>query len=313
MLGTERMDAAIAWHVRLSDPAAPAATWVEFTAWLEADSAHAEAYDAVAMADRELADTLEIAKADPQTPQNDNVPIALPWYKRRGLLAIVGSAVLAVLVAPTLMSGEDLEMIETKAGETRMIALRDGSQIHLNGGTRVLINRDTDRFVRLEAGEALFTIRHDAGSPFTVEAAGASLHDIGTIFNVRQDNDGLDVAVSEGAVLYDRRAEAITISEGHQLSVGASGGKPRVARIDSVSVGGWQQGRLAYQDARLATVAVDLERALGAPVSVNGAAADRRFSGVIQLGGDRAALFRRVEALLGVTARKTDTGWELAP
>lgn len=313
MSGTDRTDAAIAWHVRLSDPAAPVEAWVEFTDWLEADPANGEAYDILAMADAKLSDTLAISRADPGFPQNDNEAFDLPWYRRRGALAIAASAVLALLVSPLLMQGRDLEAIETRPGETRVIALKDGSRIDLNGGTRVLIDRKTDRFARLEAGEALFTVRHDAANRFTVEAGDASLHDIGTVFNVRHDDLGLDVAVSEGAVRYDHKAEAITVSAGNRLSVAANGRNPRVSRVDNDVVGSWQQGRLAYQNAALAMVAIDLSRALGTSVTATGAVADRRFSGVIQLGSDQAALFHRVEVLLGVKARKTDTGWELAP
>lgn len=309
----ERMDEAIAWHVRLSDPTVPADTWFAFSTWLEADPANAEAYDAVVSADDELADTLSITKTDPKSLQNDNDLVDQPWYRRRGLLAVAASALLTVFAIPALMRDDKLEMVETKLGETHVVAFKDGSRINLNGGTRIEIDRKTGRFAKLVAGEALFTIRHDAAHPFTVEAAGASLIDIGTVFNVRQGEDGLNVTVSEGAVRYEHKSAVITVPAGSRLDIANGGGKPRVSRFDAALVGGWQQGRLAYQDARLDAVAVDIGRAIGTPVTVIGGPADRRFSGVIQLGGDQHALFRRVEVLLGVTARKTDKGWELAP
>ncbi|MET0362420.1 MAG: FecR/PupR family sigma factor regulator, partial [Sphingobium sp.] len=46
-------EAAIAWHVAM--PSMDEAQWTAFTAWLEAEPAHAAAYDEVASADRALA------------------------------------------------------------------------------------------------------------------------------------------------------------------------------------------------------------------------------------------------------------------
>lgn len=308
----EPMDAAIAWHVRLSDPAVSADSWAAFTDWLEADPANANAYDIVAGADAYLTDTISMTRADPHLPKNDNEPAEVSWFRRRSLLAVAGVAALAALVSPVLMSRPDFQTIMTKSGESRVIALTDGSSIALNGSTSLVIDGNAERFARLVAGEAVFNIRHDADRPFIVEAGGATLRDIGTIFNVRQDVDGLDVSVSEGAVEYAGRT-AVTVSAGNQLRIAAGGGDPVLSPIDSDAVGGWRRGRLVYQEARLSAIAVDLGRTLGSPVTVSPGLADRRFSGVIQVNVHPDAVFKRVESLLGVSARKTDAGWELAP
>jgi transmembrane sensor len=70
---------------------------------------------------------------------NDNQPEALPWYRRRAVLAVAASALLALVAVPTFWSGNDFEVIETRAGETRDIALSDGSHITLNIGTQIAI------------------------------------------------------------------------------------------------------------------------------------------------------------------------------
>lgn len=308
------VDEAIAWHVRLQGPVADGALWAEFTAWMEADSAHADAYDAVALADDRLSDELTdvgtIAAPSPPA-NNDNEPGALPWYRGRAFLAIAASLVLALFLSPMLLTSPGMESIATRPGETREIALADGSKIALNGGTSIALDRKAERFARLESGEAIFMIKHDSARPFIVETGDGTLRDVGTIFNVRQSADGLEVAVSEGSVQYQPGSEAVTLTAGKQLRVKRGTSKPVVSAIDPATVGGWQQGRLSYRDAPLATIAMDLSRSLGTPVTVSPDIASRRFSGVIRIDRDEARLFRQLESLLGVRAHHSAKGWQL--
>jgi transmembrane sensor len=312
MSGNETMDAAIAWHVRLAEQAASADEWEAFTAWLEEKPTNADAYDVVARSDVDLTDVFDVAQRDPYLSDNDNEIVEVPWYRRRGFFAVAASVALAIIVSPALTPGRDMQTFTTKLGETREIALSDGSSVSLNGGTVIMLDRQSDRFAELKSGEAVFTVRHDPRKPFVIEMQGVTLRDIGTIFNVRHDEVGLKVAVSEGAVEYVAKKDTITVSAGNQLYV-ASGGKPNLSKIDADAVGGWRQGRLTYQATEFGTIAADLGRSLGTPVTVRHALADRRFTGVIQVNAEEAVVFRRVESLLGVRARKNDKGWELTP
>lgn len=306
-----RVDEAVGWHVRLSNPSAPAADWSAFTGWLEADPANAEAYDAVALADADLGDSLRAARSDLAVPQNDNEPVPARWVRRRGLMAIAASAVLALLVSPFLLTGRDLQTYETKPGETREIVLSDGSQIAMNGGTRLELDTKTNRFARLTGGEALFTIRHDAANPFVVETADSELRDLGTTFNVRQDDDGLDVSVADGAVQYNPQHEAVTVKAGNRLQISRNRPAPVLSKADPGTVAGWRQGRLTYQATPLSAIAVDLTRSLGTPVSVAADINGRQFSGIIRVDRDEQVFFRRLESLLGVHARPSAKGWLL--
>ncbi len=313
-MSVERIrDEAIAWHLRLADAEVPAVAWAEFTDWLEADADHAEAYDAVALADAELGDALALSLIDPAHPQNDNEPSQSKSHVRRGMLAIAASAAIALFASPFLLNGDDFQRYETKIGETRDIRLPDGSHIVLNGGTRLKLNSTSNRFARLDQGEATFTIHHDAENPFVVETEGASLRDLGTIFNVRQDDDGLEVSVAEGAVHYNPRAEAVKVKAGYRLRVARQDPTPVLAKTEATAVGGWRQGRLSFESTPLSDVVVDLTRSLGTPVSISPEISNRRFSGVIQIDRDQAHLFRRIEPLLGVHARHSAKGWQLTP
>ncbi len=311
MLVESKIEEAIGWRIRLSDPAASDEQWAEFTDWLEVDPANADAYDAIALADKDLSETIAITKADPQNPHNDNVPVPAKWYQRRGLQVVAASVAVALLASPMLLPRRDLDTYETRPGETREIALSDGSQIAMNGGTRLLLDGKSNRFARLEKGEAVFTIRHDASNPFVVESGNATLQDVGTVFNVRQDDGSLEVSVANGAVRYNPKAEAVTVAAGNKLQVSKARPVPVISKANPATVAGWRQGQLSYQDAPLSAVAVDLSRAVGDKVTISSNLGNRRFTGVIRVEKDRKLLFRRLEGLLGVRAQHNATGWLL--
>ncbi|WP_411291481.1 FecR family protein [Sphingorhabdus sp.] len=306
-----KIEEAISWRIRLSDPAASADQWAEFSDWLEVDPANADAYDAIALADDDLSETIAIAKSDRQLPQNDNAPVPVKLYRRRGMQAIAASVAVALLASPMLFLGRDLQTYETQLGETREITLSDGSQIAMNGGTVLRLDSKSNRFVRLESGEAVFVIRHDASNPFVVETGDATLQDVGTVFNVRQDGSSLEVSVADGAVRYNPKAEAVTVAAGNKLQVSKARPVPVISKADPKTVAGWRQGQLSYEEATLSAIAVDLSRAIGDKVAVSGNLGSRRFTGVIRLEKDRKLLFRRLEGLLGVRAQHSASGWLL--
>lgn len=306
-----RRDAAIEWHIRLSDPLATADGWAAFTDWLGADPENAAAYDAVSRDDMALAATIALAGAPKSPAENDNEDAHPRWYHRRTYLGLAAGGVLAMLASPFLMRGPNLQTFETQPGEMREIALADGSRIVMNGATRIAVDQASGRFARLDAGEAAFIVKHDPAHSFDLRIAGSTLRDLGTIFDVRQDNDKFEVSVAEGAVRYNPEAEALTVAAGQKLSVPLNGGHPLITKADRTAVAGWRRGQLSYQEARLSTIAVDLTRALGMNVSVADEIADRRFTGLIQIEKDRDVLLHRLEALLGVTVRHSAKGWQL--
>ncbi len=295
---------ALDWALRMADPAR--ADWDAFTDWLEADPGHAERYDRMAAT---LLDAEEALAAHPELLA-DPQPIA----PRRGALRWVGGAVAAALVgAIGLQAWQERPQpyaVETAAGETRLLALADGSAITLAGASRVALDRADPRRASLERGEALFRVKHDDRHPFAVQAGGVALVDLGTVFDVRLGQRQTRVAVAEGAVMVDPEGAAMRLDAGQAVVVE----KDRLVRasVEPEDVGGWRDGRLAFDGAPLREVAEDLSRFLQRPVSVASTIATRPFRGVIDL-----QAVRRDPALLGslmdVRVRQDAAGWMLEP
>jgi transmembrane sensor len=110
-----------------------------------------------------------------------------------GLLAASLAIAVFALPAPTY---------ETRPGETRQVALSDGSQVTLAPASRLrAASRWRPRALSLERGEAFFVVAHQDGHPFTVQAGDATVRVIGTRFNVHHGADqDVRVEVEQGVV-----------------------------------------------------------------------------------------------------------------
>lgn len=295
---------ALEWAVRTGDPAFT--DWESFTLWLEADPAHALAYDRIAASVADIAEA-GLPAAEPIAAINDNPPERKRWRIAGPALA-AGLALVAGLWGMT--SGS--ETFVTAPGEIRQIALDDGSTITLAGGSRLEIDGKDARSARLDQGQALFTIRHDAKRPFEVTAGEDRLIDIGTVFEVRRSPDATSVAVSEGAVLFNPDSHRHTLHPGDRAVRRKGAATLETDRIPLALVGEWRDGRLTFRNAPLSEVADDLSRASGLAFSTAPGADKRRVSGSVLIGPikqDPASL----GPILNVVVRPQGKDWIIAP
>ncbi|RYM11722.1 FecR family protein [Sphingobium cupriresistens] len=296
---------ALGWVVRTRDP--DFADWDGFTAWLEADPAHASAYDAMMLADSELDSILP--------PEPVVMPVAAndPGVRtRRPLRWIGGGAIAAALVATVsiaVLNRSDIYSVTTRPGETRVIALDDGTSVALNGGTTMRFDRKDARFAALDTGEAAFTVRHDAANPFRVTVGDTVFEDAGTIFNIVHTDAATRIGVSEGKVIYNPQAEAIALPAGRALAEDAQG--LRVMDIAPAAVASWRQGRLVYANAAVGDISQDIGRSLGVTLTATPGARAMRFTGTIRLDRDPALFFAQAAPLMGLTAVRRGDGWLL--
>jgi transmembrane sensor len=110
--------------------------------------------------------------------------------------------------------------------------------------------------------------------------------------------------VAEGRVAV--RSPGVTgevdVDAGKALTLAGPGDAADFRPVRVQSVGAWRKGALVYDDVPLAMVVADIARSTGRPVTVDPAAARRRFSGVIAP-GDREAMVAALGDLAGLKAR----------
>jgi transmembrane sensor len=218
-----------------------------------------------------------------------------PWHWG----ALAASIAVAGLFGAQMLPNRDARYaIETPAGKTRAVSLADGSEILLNGGTRIVLDKNDTRSVEIARGEARFVVKHDESDPFTVVAGERRLVDIGTVFNVVRTDRQLSVGVAEGAVRFEGTARTINLRAGDSLAAD-NRGKIEISQRPVASIGSWADGKLVYDRAPLQQVADDLSRSAGISLELPRAMRSRSFSGVIQTDGDQNALRARLEELIG--------------
>ena len=296
------LDEATVWAVRTCDPEFD--DWAGFTDWLERSPDHAAAYDHVMAAVEEGATSLDAL------PANDT-DRAASWRIGRWLGPAIAACLVLVAALWIWPQSGSVSVYRTEPGEMRTIALGDGSTIVMAGGTELLVDTDRTRYARLEQGRALFEIRHDEDSPFTVDVGSATLVDAGTVFDVSIQQSDVGVAVSEGAVIYNPSRQNARIEPGELLTFDRGDATYRTSEVPLDQVGEWREGRLTFRNLALGDVAAEVSRATGLDYRVSQSSSDRTVSGSIviePLREDPTLL----GPLLGVEVAPRGDGWVLA-
>jgi transmembrane sensor len=227
---------------------------------------------------------------------------------RTGRFAIVVGLALAASVAVVVINAEkwhiaaprDAEDVyRTETAQNQQIRLPDGSTVVLGGSTEMAVHfADGKRSIRLEKGEALFTVAHDRNHPFIVEAGNGSVTAVGTEFNVRRNLELVTVTVTEGSVLvapttgnspkaatldvpqmnwqpvHLQRDQELTYDDQQRHNVRPTGGLASE----------WTAGRFQYRDVPLRYVVADLNRYRKIPILIQDTVAgEYGFTGTVFL------------------------------
>jgi transmembrane sensor len=308
-------DQAVAWYLRQSGMTEQ--EWHGFILWIEADPAHAQAFDRVALDDRMLAEALTARHASvPTTPANDRQPSAPPT-RRRWIWGVGGTAVAATIVAvlaPLAMPAtSSAYAVVTKPGQRQNVVLGDGTRIEVSGGTRLQLDHDNPRIATLDSGEATFHVRHDALDPFTLHSGALTVQDLGTVFNVARNGAQFDVQVAEGAVRFQPTREALTLKPGNALTAREDLNKVALSQVAVDTVGGWRSGHLAFADEPLSGVVASIRRLYGTDLVLDPALSARPFTGMIRLSGLADQDVPHFAALVGARWKHEGERWTLSP
>ncbi|MFT4047543.1 MAG: FecR domain-containing protein, partial [Solimonas sp.] len=220
--------------------------------------------------------------------------------------AMVSVALVALLPQLRLLALSDYR---TGTGERRELALPDGSRLQLDAGSAVAVDfQPRRRAVRVLSGRAFFDVARDPARPFSVEAGGLRITDIGTAFEVGRDAGAVSVAVESGIVDVEAGgARLARLLAGQRLAVDSEA--PAAAQRDAVApalIASWRRGRLVIDDQSIASIADRLRAyAPGVIVVMDRRLAAQRVSGSYALDDPAAALQAAVQPYGGRVRRLT--------
>jgi transmembrane sensor len=263
----QQIDAEAAqWAARMDHGPLDADQEKQFLAWLGADRRAMGAYGRM----RAIALTTERARA--LGPDFD--PAAFEpkqSLSRRGLLQW-GSAIAATALVGVGASWEVLRhrgRFITGKGETKVVALKDGSVVTLNTASEIHVNySEALRSVELIQGEALFDVARNKTRPFVVSAGDTNVRAVGTSFTVRRlEAAPVQVLVREGVVEVFKpatdaepvRVSANSMAEAPQSADTAIAAKP-IPPAQLRRQLAWQKGQIAFEGETLAQAAMEFAR-----------------------------------------------------
>lgn len=281
-------EAAAYWYARMSSNVKLPADQVAFDGWISQRPEHAEAY-AEACA---TADSFAALAGHPEVEALRVEALLLEEQRRRPLLARIGTmgtaagimAAAAAFLFYLLSVPTETGVWQTARGQTRQIALSDGSTVVLGSDSRLEIRfRRTGRDLEIGRGQAYFDVAHDSARPFVVAADGRRVTALGTAFDVRSYPNDTTVTLMRGRVEIAREdgSREALLMPGQQFR--AVFGSTSVRDVDGVAETSWRMGRLEFQNMSLVDAVTEFNRS--APQSIviaDTRLADLRLSGVFR-------------------------------
>jgi transmembrane sensor len=264
---------AVSWVTRLHSTDCTDAERHDFETWLAQSNAHRVAHRKVeafwaglSQIEPHAAPQLAAARAYLRKARQSR------RASSRKRLAGVLSFFLIMGFSPLWWSWLNTDIYRTAKGETNSIQLSDGSRIDLNTDTELSVQDTwTSHSVKLERGEALFTVVHNAEKPFEVIAAGGRIQDIGTRFNIYRQAGQVSVTVLEGevSVAVNQNATAQNLISGQQINYDSAEHISAVSRADINVATAWQKGQLVFKSQPLSVVLEQLSRYHDASLQVH--------------------------------------------
>ncbi len=308
---------AIAWLVRVQSDSATADDWMALTAWLEASDAHADAFAEAEALSAEIGDNAREIAAAIQQPDLVVVPFQ-PRLRRRSWGSITQPAAAAAAVVVAVVGGFGLQraylgapaVYRTAVGETRDIALSDGSHIRLDGASTMTVRMGwAVRRIDMAQAQAAFDVAKDPRRPFLVEVGDQQVRVVGTEFNILHADNQVVVSVRRGVVEVRQPGlgpdPIARLAKGDELRHGEGTQVSQQQQVAPDKAFAWTSGRLVCDDEPLSQIVTELNRRYQIPIRVSGAAGAKRFSGVLEL-GDQSVLVRTLAGYLSLSVQRTD-------
>lgn len=285
--GSEVAEAASSWLAR-RDRGLTAAEQDEFLLWLQADPRHSESFAQHAAALERMMHLHEWQPAHTTEPNPDLFATGRRRRWRGWIVGVAAAAAAAIALAAWQLlpfrgaaGGTPQRLVERPAAPksflrvNERLALPDGSRVELKDGSHVVVQYSaTERRVKLDSGEAHFSVWKDSQRPFIVDAAGLEVHAVGTAFDVRLEAHAVEVLVTEGRVKVEKQAGSGGATLVPIVNVGERARVPRISAAEQAppaevvpvtsdeirQILSWQAPRLQFNETPLADAVLAFNR-----------------------------------------------------
>ncbi len=164
-------------------------------------------------------------------------------------------------------------VLEVPAGQRMSVTLSDGTQVQLNGNSRIeypVIFSRKQRNVKL-SGEAFFEVKHDERHPFIVETFASKVEVLGTRFNVYADeaSEYFSTALVDGKVKVttnDETAEQVVLAPDEMVKF--VNNHLVVTKVDAENLISWTEGYVNLADTDFESLMHRFENVYGVKIVI---------------------------------------------
>lgn len=239
---------------------------------------------------------IESTSSQPMAPNRRKNSV---WLALAATISAVAIGIWITNQAIELSPGDSPLVAEfsTAVGERSTVILDDGSVATLNTNTQLALDfSDSERRVILMQGQVLFDVAPDLERLFVVVAGEQRIVAVGTVFEVRLEQDDVNVVLVEGIV--DVFGEQISNSAGSSLppvrmfagqrlttSVVVTIVPPVVEETDTERATIWKEGRVFFDDSTLADAVREMNRYSSVKIVIDGESVEElRVNGMFRTG-----------------------------
>ena len=155
-------------------------------------------------------------------------------------------------------------MVQTDRHEQQEVTLPDGTQVTLNGESKLICATDFGKSARQISfeGEAVFDVAKDAEKPFVIQVGDYSVTVLGTHFSLSaypQDN-AYTLALMSGSVKVKYQQDSVLLQPNEQVRFDRQTATFTKETVQVEEAVAWTNGRLEFDNIRLQDLACKLER-----------------------------------------------------
>jgi len=206
---------------------------------------------------------------------------------------------------------ENYNTITTPMGGQYQVRLPDHSIVWLNAASSLTyattLNRNGQRWVRLESGEAYFEVAKDKAHPFIVSSSGQEVMVLGTHFNINSyTNEGaIRTTLLEGSVKIQSSAGNRVLVPGQQAAV--TGNQIKITPADTEAAIAWKNGLFVFNEADVPTIMRQISRWYNVEVQYSGTIPKNLISGGIERNSNLTTAMKMLE-MVGIKYQLVQTG-----
>lgn len=210
------------------------------------------------------------------------------------------------------------DQIIVPKGKFIRLILADGSDLHINAGTRVIYPKRFEKNKReiFVDGEIFIDVKRDDSAPFIVKTAQFDVQVLGTAFDIKAysgTSENAEVVLVRGKVnVKSKLGKELELSPNNKVTI-LSDGLMEKSPVNAKEYVLWTKGILSLNDEQLYIILAKLSRYYGVDISCDEDISNIKIAGKIDLECGIDVALKRVSATGGFSFSKQGNTYMLKP